>query len=105
MPELGLTVDGGVARITIDRPEAMNALSGAVLSGLEAAVAELATRADVRVVVVTGAGEKAFSAGADLKERRGMSEAQTRARIDLINRAFDALAALPRPTIAALNGV
>jgi enoyl-CoA hydratase/carnithine racemase len=97
--------EGGVAWATIDRPEAMNALSGAVLEGLEGAVAEAAADPAVRVLAVTGAGDKAFSAGADLKERRGMSEAQTRARIDLINRAFNALARLPKPTIAAVNGV
>jgi enoyl-CoA hydratase/carnithine racemase len=97
--------EGGVAWATIDRPEAMNALSGAVLEGLERAVADATADAAVRVLVVTGAGDKAFSAGADLKERRGMTEAQTRARIDLINRAFNALARLPKPTIAAVNGV
>jgi enoyl-CoA hydratase/carnithine racemase len=96
---------GGVVWLTIDRADAMNALSGEVLAGLENAVAALRDDRDCRAVVVTGAGNRAFSAGADLKERRGMTEAQTRARIDLINRAFDALARLPKPTIAAINGV
>ncbi len=96
---------GGAVWLTINRPDAMNALSGEVLSGLLAATRELAGDAACRAVVVTGAGTKAFSAGADLKERRGMTEAQTRARIDLITEAFNALAALPKPTIAAINGV
>ena len=97
--------EGGVVWLTIDRVEAMNALSGAVLDGILGACRELATDRAARVVVVTGAGEKAFSAGADLKERRGMDATQTQARIQLINDAFDALAALPQPTIAAINGV
>ncbi len=96
---------GGVAWITVNRPEAMNALSGEVLRALGAAIDQAAGDAAVRAVVVTGAGEKAFSAGADLKERRGMSEADTRVRIDLINDVFNRLAALARPTIAAMNGV
>ena len=95
----------GAAWLTLERAEAMNALSGPVLEELGAAVATLARDGDVRAIVVTGAGDKAFSAGADLKERRGMSEAETRVRIDLINRVFDALAAVGKPTIAALNGV
>ncbi len=95
----------GVTWITLDRPDVMNALSGEVLRLLDDALATLAGDASVRLVAVTGAGDRAFSAGADLKERRGMDAAQTRERIALINRAFDALAALPRPTVAALNGI
>src|SRR5204862_4348449 len=58
---------------------------------------------DVRVVVVTGAG-KAFSAGADLKERRAMTLEQTWAFLDVLNRLMNAVAAFPRPVIAAING-
>jgi methylglutaconyl-CoA hydratase len=97
--------DGPVAWVTLDRPDAMNALSGAVLHGLEEAAGTLAADRGVRLIAVTGAGERAFSAGADLKERRGMSEAETRARIDLINRVFTTWSRLPVPTVAALNGV
>jgi enoyl-CoA hydratase/carnithine racemase len=97
--------DRGAVWLTIDREPAMNALSGEVLSALDAACRSLAEDATCRAVVVTGAGSRAFSAGADLKERRGMTEAQTRARIDLINEAFNRLARLPKPTIAAMNGV
>jgi methylglutaconyl-CoA hydratase len=105
MPDLVYEKRDGVAWATIDRPDAMNALSGAVLEALDLAAADSGADPAVRVLVVTGAGDKAFSAGADLKERRGMTEEQTRARIDLINRAFTHLARLPKPTIAALNGV
>lgn len=95
----------GATWVTIDRPDAMNALSGEVLRAMGAAVAELAHDDAVRAVVFTGAGDRAFSAGADLKERRGMSEADTRARIDLINDVFNRIARLGKPTIAAVNGV
>jgi methylglutaconyl-CoA hydratase len=94
-----------VAWVTIDRAEALNALSGAVLDGLEQAAEELALDPTVRLVAVTGAGNRAFSAGADLKERRGMSEAETRARVHLIGRCFTTWAHLPKATVAAVNGV
>jgi enoyl-CoA hydratase/carnithine racemase len=97
--------EGGAAWVTLARPDAMNALSGQLLRELDAAIAELAHAPDVRAIVITGSGDKAFSAGADLKERRGMSAEETRARIDLINAVFNAIARVPRPTIAALNGV
>jgi len=95
---------GAVAWVTIERPEAMNALSGAVLTGLEEAATALAADPAVRLVAVTGAGDRAFSAGADLKERRGMTEEQTRERIDLINRCFTTWSRLPKVTVAAING-
>jgi enoyl-CoA hydratase len=95
---------GGVAWVKIDRPGAMNALSGAVLTQLIEAWDELATDREVRLVAVTGAGDRAFSAGADLKERRSMTDVQTRARLDLIGRCVETLAALPRATVAAING-
>lgn len=97
--------DRGVAWVTIDRPEAMNALSGEVLGGLERAAEELGADPSVRLIAITGAGERAFCAGADLKERRGMTETETRSRIEQINRCFDAVAKLPKLTVAALNGL
>jgi enoyl-CoA hydratase/carnithine racemase len=96
---------GAVAWVIIDRADAMNALSGAVLTGLGEAAEALALDRQVRLIAVTGRGDKAFCAGADLKERRGMSEAETRARIDLIGRCFTTWAHLPKPTVAAVNGV
>ncbi|MBI4510111.1 MAG: enoyl-CoA hydratase/isomerase family protein [Deltaproteobacteria bacterium] len=95
----------GVAWVTIDRAEAMNALSGAVLEGLCVAAQSLRTDRSSCLVVLTGAGEKAFCAGADLKERREMTEEQARARVDLIGHACSLWSRLPRPTVAAINGV
>src|SRR5262245_52910249 len=97
-------VRDGVATLTLNRPAAANALSRDLVAGLAAAVARLRADADLRAVVVTGAGEKAFCAGADLKERRGMSLDDTRAFLRDYNDTLDALAAFPRPVIAAMNG-
>jgi enoyl-CoA hydratase/carnithine racemase len=91
----------GVLRITLNRPDRLNALGVAMTDALVAALREAG---DATVVVLGGAG-RAFCAGADLKERRGMEEAARRAHNRAINAAADALAALPMPTIAALNGL
>jgi methylglutaconyl-CoA hydratase len=94
--------DGRIAWVTLDRPDAANALSQALVRDLAAALAQL--RADPPVVILTGAGEKAFCAGADLKERRAMSLDETRTFLKDLNDTVDALAAFPQPVIAALNG-
>jgi methylglutaconyl-CoA hydratase len=97
----------GVAFLTLDRPSAANALSKALVAELERAFAALAAEVkhgDVRAVVITGAGDKAFCAGADLKERRAMSLEETWGFLDELNRLMSTVAAFPRPVVAALNG-
>jgi enoyl-CoA hydratase/carnithine racemase len=94
----------GIAFITLNRPAAANALSRALVAGVEQALVEIGRDATLRAVVLTGAGDKAFCAGADLKERRAMSLDETRAFLRDLNRAADLLAASPRPAIAAING-
>ena len=94
--------EGRVAWVTLDRPDAANALSKALVADLRAALAAL--RADPAVLILTGAGEKAFCAGADLKERRAMSLDETRAFLVELNAMVDELAAYPQPVLAALNG-
>ena len=91
--------------LTLNRPEAANAFSRALLAALDDAVRALAEDRDARAVVFTGAGEKAFSAGADLKERAGMNDDDVRAVVGTIRSSLDAVAHLPMPTIAAINGV
>ena len=97
------------AFLTLNRPEAANALSRLLVARLTAALgdlaAEIAGGSDLRALVITGAGDKAFSAGADLKERRTWTLDDTRVFLGEINGLMDALAAFPRPTIAAINGV
>lgn len=94
----------GVAWVTLNRPDARNALSRAVNVELARLARELGDDDDVRVVVLTGAGEHAFCAGADLKERKGVPAAGARPYIDAISGAIDAWARLRKPTICAMNG-
>jgi methylglutaconyl-CoA hydratase len=96
---------GTVVVWTVDRPDRMNALSRATLL----AFGELARAAvvddTVRAIVITGAGEKAFCAGADLKERQGMSENDVRAQVELYRSQLGPLDRSPKPVVAAINGV
>lgn len=96
--------DDGVVTLTLQRPEVANALSVGLLESMNEAFRELAGDSAARCVLVTGVGEKAFCAGADLKERVGMPEEQARRTVHLINEVMNAVEALPQPTIAALNG-
>jgi len=95
---------GGIALVTLDRPARMNALSVALVGRLGEIGRELATQADVRLVIVTGAGDKAFCAGADLKERAGMSQEQVRALLLAYESELGWLETIGVPTIAAING-
>ncbi len=93
-----------VATLTLSRPEALNAISRELATELQAACESVATRTDIWVVIVTGEGERAFCAGADLKERRMLSADERAAHTVAIESAAEALAALPMPTIAAIRG-
>lgn len=95
----------GVVTLTLNRADSANALSTALLEALQQALYELRFRSDVRTVIITGAGTKAFCAGADLKERRNMNEQQVRQTVALIRGTVNAVAAMPVPVIAAVNGV
>ncbi|PTX51253.1 short chain enoyl-CoA hydratase [Melghirimyces profundicolus] len=95
----------GISVLTLNRPEVHNALNLPSLEELSRVTGELRHSKATRVVVVTGAGEKAFCAGADLKERRGFTQDQVRRYIHTIRETFQALSRLPQPVIAAVNGV
>src|SRR5262249_61182988 len=95
---------GAAAWITIDRPQARNALSRAVVAGIREAMAEATARPQVRAIVLSGAGGEAFCAGADLKERRTMTLDDTRQYLIDLRAMIEAVAGAPRPTIAALDG-
>ncbi len=100
-----VAIQDRVALWTINRPERMNALSRATVRELGRLARELHGDPDVRAVVLTGSGERAFCAGADLKERRGMSEEDVRDFLGLYRASFDAIDRLDKPVLAAINGV
>jgi enoyl-CoA hydratase/carnithine racemase len=95
---------GVVAEVVLDRPEAMNALNTATLTELNAFFTELSADPNVLVVVLSGAGDRAFCVGADLKERATMSNSQIMGQRPAFRAAFAALRALPQPVIAAVHG-
>jgi enoyl-CoA hydratase len=95
---------GAISTLTVQRPAALNSLNRATLEALLQAVTELRSRSGLGCVIVTGAGEKAFVAGADIAEMSAMNPAQAKAFAELGQSAFAALEALPVPVIAAVNG-
>jgi enoyl-CoA hydratase len=96
--------DGGVAVVTIDRQDALNALDLPTLTELRDRLAELSGDAAMRVVVLTGAGEKAFAAGADIKYMSGLDVDQASVWGALGHETSRLLETMPKPTIAAING-
>jgi enoyl-CoA hydratase len=94
----------GVVRLTFNRPGKMNALSTPMLRELEAHLDALAQDASARAIILAGAGEKAFVAGADIAEYRGNRTAEFVTYQLESRRIFDKLEALPKPTVAAIRG-
>jgi enoyl-CoA hydratase len=97
-----LETEDALAILTIDRPKALNALNSKTLQELESALNSLPPTA--RALIVTGGGDKAFVAGADISEMASISAAQAREFAALGHRVFHTLEQLPLPTIAAVNG-
>ena len=95
----------GVLTLTLNRPEVMNSLNFELLHRLREQVDQVRHRRDVRAVVVTGAGDKAFCSGADLKERAGLPPEKVKEFIFTIRNLFTAIEQLGMPVIAAVNGV
>jgi enoyl-CoA hydratase/carnithine racemase len=95
----------GVMWVTLNRPGVRNALSRDVNIRLQEIASDLEQRLDeIRVVVLTGTGDKAFSAGADLKERKGVTAAETGPYLNAIANAIEGIAAIKQPTICMMNG-
>jgi enoyl-CoA hydratase len=96
---------GPIACWTLNRPQQLNALNGALIEALGTMVEEVQQRADVRCVVITGSGEKAFVAGADIKEFADFDSAAGRRLAEHGQRVlFDAIALSNKPFIAAVGG-
>lgn len=96
--------EGGLVTLCIERPEVMNCLSFATLRRFRMVLAELAGDLSVRCVLITGAGERAFCAGADLKERKTMQPERVPEFVRNIRALMDDVENLPQPTIAVVNG-
>jgi enoyl-CoA hydratase len=96
--------DGAIALITIDRPKALNALNSRTLTELEQVLEVLSLDRGIRAVIVTGSGEKAFVAGADIAEMSTLHPESARRFSALGHRVLEALEGLPCPVIAAVNG-
>ncbi len=104
MASVTLARRDSAAIVTLNRPERRNAFDRAAIRELGRVGRELSSDPSVRAAVLTGAGDKAFCAGADLKEREGMSEDEVRAMLALYRTELGWLSASPFPVVAALNG-
>lgn len=93
-----------IAIVTINRPEALNAFTSDLLRELVATFDGIADDATIRAVILTGAGERSFVAGADIKEMAGLSQDEGRAFGELGHATPNRIAAMPQPVIAAVNG-
>ena len=103
---LRLAVDGPIATVTLDRPEKLNAMTPEMLEGLEAMLSTIEADEAIRVVVLTGAGERAFCAGADINAWSSLAPIDMwRHWVRLGHRVMDRLDGLRQPTIAAINGI
>jgi enoyl-CoA hydratase/carnithine racemase len=105
MSELLFERRGNVGLLTLNRPERRNALNRGLLEAICEQIDALREDRSVRVLILRGAGDRAFCAGADLKERRGMSQEEVEAFVPLIRDTMTRVASFPRPTLAAVEGV
>ncbi len=100
-----LETDGPIATLTVNRPNALNALDALTFDEIEAAVTEVGNDESVRVLIVTGSGEKAFVAGADIPSLRELESADEGAKLSRRGQeVFDGVEGLEKPVIAAING-
>lgn len=99
-----LEKEGSIAVVTINRPKALNALNSETLKDIETVIDELANDDAIFAVIVTGSGEKAFVAGADITEMKNLNVMEGRKFGILGNRVFRKLENLEKPVIAAVNG-
>lgn len=99
-----LEFEGPVALITIDRPKALNAINLQVLTELDGALTQIVAHADARVLIITGGGEKAFVAGADIAELAALDTAAARRQALAGQAVFDRIEGFPKPVVAAVNG-
>lgn len=99
-----LEVSGNVGRITLNNPEKLNCLGFEMLEALDQALREVSSHQELRVLLLRGAGERAFSTGADLQEYASLNKDQSERWIRYGNEVFNTLESLPFPTIALIEG-
>ncbi|GHV35425.1 short-chain-enoyl-CoA hydratase [Synergistales bacterium] len=104
MNNLLMEVENEIAVVTINRPKSLNALNSETLAELNQCFCEIETRKDIKVVILTGSGEKSFVAGADISEMVNATAAEGRTMGLLAYNAFGKLENMPQVTIAAVNG-
>ena len=97
--------DTGILTLTLNRPDIMNSLNFSLLHALRDQIEAVRSRSDIRVVIITGSGERAFCAGADLKERATLQPEQVKEFIFTIRNLFTSIEQLNKPVIAAVNGI
>src|SRR5438105_657415 len=99
-----VTTSDAIARIVINRPTVRNALNAATLEELQIAILQVRNDAGVRSVIITGSGDRAFAAGADISEIRGLRRNDGEQFARRGQAVFDAIETLGKPVIAAVNG-
>ena len=104
MPGLRITADGRVHTVMVNRPEVLNAMNTALLEELLATLKDLGADDQCGVIVLTGAGDRSFIAGADIKEMDGKTPLEARAYSELGQEIAHMLEVMRKPTIAAVNG-
>jgi enoyl-CoA hydratase/carnithine racemase len=101
---VSLDATDGITTITVSRPDRLNALNTETLQDLEVALREARDEHDTRVMVLTGAGDDAFVAGADIEYMSQLSVAESQTYAELGHRVTDAIETFPAPVVAAING-
>ena len=97
--------ENGIVTLTLNRPEVMNSFNFQLLHALREQIEDVRFKRDVRVIIITGAGEKAFCSGADLKERATLSPDQVKEFIFIIRNLFTSIEQLNKAVIGAVNGI
>ncbi|MEH7251622.1 enoyl-CoA hydratase-related protein [Neobacillus niacini] len=104
MNQILLEINNHVAIVIINRADSLNAFNYETLLNLQNKVEQIRSNQDIRAVIFIGSGERAFSVGADLKERKKLTDEQVKRNLYKINEVFNSIDQLPQPTIAAING-
>lgn len=104
MKNLLMEVENGIAVVTINRPKALNALNTETVSEINELFKEIEKRKDIKVVILTGSGEKSFVAGADISEMVNLTPKQAREMSMVAYEAFSRIENCPQVVIAAVNG-